>query len=193
MLTPLALVAAVRLLAVFLVRIESRPGVRLQDPLLDALAPRDCSWLIFAMIYLAIALVVAVLAGHPRELVIASQAYVLMLLSRMCAMYFTALDPPADAIPLVDPLVERLGTGRLLTRDLFFSGHTATLFLLFLSVPVRTFKALVLAATVVVAGCVLVQHVHYTIDVLVAPMFAFASHRAARLAHGGQAASSPPR
>jgi membrane-associated phospholipid phosphatase len=98
-------------------------------------------------------------------------------------MYFAALDPPADAIPLRDPLIEILGTGRLLTRDLFFSGHTSTLFLLFLAVPDRRDKPLLLACAMCVAAGVLRQHVHYTIDVLVAPLFAFASYRVVVATH----------
>ncbi len=38
----------------------------------------------------------------------------------------------ANMIILNDPLVEFFGTGQTLTKDLFFSGHTATLLILFL-------------------------------------------------------------
>jgi hypothetical protein len=181
--TPLGLVAVLRSLTAFLVWVEKRPGVRLPDPLLSAFEARDCTWLVFALIYVALVAGVAVLAAHPRVLVMAVQAYLVMILSRMCVMYFMALDPPADMIPLRDPLVEILGTGRILTRDLFFSGHTSTLSLLFLTVPDRRFKPLLLACTLVVATGLLRQHVHYTVDVLVAPLFAFASYRAVQAVH----------
>ena len=181
--TPFCLVLTLRALAAFLLWVEKRPGVRLSDPLLAAFEPRDCTWLVFALIYAALAVGLAVLAAHPKALVVAVQAYIIMILSRMCAMYVTALDAPPDMIPLRDPIIEIFGTGRLLTRDLFFSGHTSTIFLVLLAVPDRRFKPLLLACTLAVATGLLRQHVHYTIDVLVAPLFAFASHRAVRAVH----------
>jgi hypothetical protein len=182
-LTPLCLVATLRAFAPFLVWVEGRPGTRLADPLLDVMAPRNATWLIFGLIYLSLIVGLAHLAFHPRALVVGVQAFVVMTLSRICAMYLTALDPPADMIPLRDPVIEIVGTGRLLTRDLFFSGHTSTLFLLFLAVPDRRLKALLLACTLGVAVGVLRQHVHYTIDVMVAPLFAFASYHAVLAVH----------
>jgi PAP2 superfamily protein len=181
--TPPCLVLVLWLLADFLVWVEQRPGVRLADPLLAALAPRNETWPVFGLIYLALIIGLAVLAFHPRALIIGVQAYVVMIVARICVMYFTPLDPPAEMIPLRDPIVEVVGTGRLLTRDLFFSGHTSTLFLLFVAVPDRKVKAALLACSIAVAIGMLVQHVHYTVDVLVAPLFAFASHRAVSAVH----------
>jgi len=181
--TPLSLVLTLRVLAAFLLWVEKRPGVHLADPLLSAFAPRDCTWLVFALIYTAIAVGLIALAAHPQALVVALQAYIVMIVSRMGAMYFTAFDPPFDMIPLRDPIIEIVGTGQLLTRDLFFSGHTSTLFLLLLAVPDRRLKPLLFACVLVVATCLLRQHVHYTIDVLVAPLFAFASFRTAQAVH----------
>jgi hypothetical protein len=181
--TPLALVAVLRAFAAFLLWVEKRPGVRLPDPLLSAFGARNATWFIFALIYLALLVGLTVLAFHPRALVVAVQAYVVMILSRMCAMYFTALDPPTDMIPLRDPIIEIVGTGHLLTRDLFFSGHTSTLVLLLLAVPDRRFKPLLFACTIAVAAGLLRQHVHYTIDVLVAPLFAFVSYRSVQAVH----------
>jgi membrane-associated phospholipid phosphatase len=98
-----------------------------------------------------------------------------MVIFRMIAMYLLPLDPPPAMIPLQDPMVEFFGTGKLLTRDLFFSGHTSTLFLLFLVTPRGILKSLFLGCTILVAVAVLVQHVHYTIDVFAAPFFAYAA------------------
>jgi len=47
-------------------------------------------------------------------------------------MYSAPLDAPERLILLNDPFVQFIGSGEALTKDLFFSGHTATLFLLFL-------------------------------------------------------------
>ncbi len=54
-----------------------------------------------------------------------------------------------------------------LTKDLFFSGHTATTFLLLLYVwPYAKARWAMLAAHVLVVASVFFAHLHYTIDVL---------------------------
>jgi hypothetical protein len=175
----LALVLAV--LARFLDRTEGRPGVVLPDPVLSLFMPRDLTWLIFGLIYLGLFFGVARLGAEPRRLVVALQAYVVMVLFRIAAMGVTPLEAPPGMIPLHDPLVRLFGPGKLLTKDLFFSGHTSTLFLLFLAVRGRRSRAFFLLCAAAVAVCVLWQHVHYTIDVLVAPLFAYVSFRLAVL------------
>jgi len=116
-----------------------------------------------------------VLLPYPRRLVLGAQAYAVMVLLRMAVMSVTPLEAPTTTIPLRDPLVQILGTGEVLTRDLFFSGHTATLALLAFLAPGRRSRRFFVACTALVAVCVLWQHVHYTVDVLVAPFFAVAS------------------
>ncbi|MDL2716112.1 MAG: phosphatase PAP2-related protein [Acidobacteriota bacterium] len=174
-----ALVAVLALLARFLEFAEARAGIVLPDPVLALLPPRDLTWLTFTLIYLGLAFGVARLATAPRTLVVALQAYVVMVLFRIAAMAVTPLEPPPGMIALHDPLVRLFGPGKLLTKDLFFSGHTSTLFLLALAVPGRRSKAFFLFCTAAVGMSVLAQHVHYTIDVLVAPLFAYASFRLA--------------
>ena len=54
-----------------------------------------------------------------------------------------------------------------LTKDLFFSGHTATTGLLLLYVwPFRTLRWLMLAAHLLVVASVFLSHLHYAIDVV---------------------------
>jgi hypothetical protein len=183
-LTVPALVAVLALLARFLTFVEARPGAVLPDPVLALLAPRDLTWLTFSLIYLGIAFGIARLARDPRALVLALQAYVVMVLFRIAAMWVTPLEAPPGMMPLHDPLVRLFGPGKLLTKDLFFSGHTSTLFLLFLAVPGGRSKALFLFCTIAVGFSVLAQHVHYTVDVLAAPFFAYASVRLARRSAG---------
>jgi hypothetical protein len=61
-----------------------------------------------------------------------------------------------------------------LTKDLFFSGHTATTFLLVLYLwPFRRLRAPALAAHAAVVASVLVSHLHYAIDVAGAYAVAF--------------------
>ena len=157
--------------------VERRKGATLADPILAWLSPRDLTWLTFALIYLGLVAGLALLATQPRRLVPALQAYVVMIVLRMAAMWVTPLEAPPGMIPLNDPLARFFGPEKVLTKDLFFSGHTSTLFLLVLVVAGVRWKALFVFCTVVVAVCVLWQHVHYTIDVLVAPLFAYVSTR----------------
>ena len=176
-----ALAATLAALASLVKRVELRPGAVLPDPVLAVLPPRDVTWLTFAFIYVGILLAVALLVRRPVRLLMGVQAYVVMALLRMAVMWVTPLDPPPGMILLDDPLVQVVGgTSSVLTRDLFFSGHTSTMFLLFLAVPGRA-RAFFLTATVGVACLVLVQHVHYTVDVLAAPPFAFAAWSLSRL------------
>lgn len=173
--TLFALVLALAVFARFLTWVEGRAGVVLADPVLALLPPVDVTWLTLAFIYCAIVLALVYLLRHPDRLLIALQSYVLLLVSRMAAMYLLPLDPPATMIPLHDPLVELFGSGGVtLSRDLFFSGHTSTLFLLALTAAATWLRAVFLVCTLCVAVCVLVQHVHYSVDVLAAPFFTWA-------------------
>jgi hypothetical protein len=174
-----ALVAALAALARFLEWNEARPGAVLADPVLALLPPRDLTWLTFSLVYVGLAVGVARLAKEPRALVAALQAYALMVLFRIAAMWATPLEAPPGMLELHDPLVRLFGPSKLLTKDLFFSGHTSTLVLLALAVPGRAWRTFFLASAAAVGICVLVQHVHYTVDVLAAPFFAYASVRLA--------------
>ena len=181
LLTLPALVATLSALAALVKWVEQRPGAVLADPVLALLAPRDVTWPIFTLIYVGILLAVVRLVRTPVRLVLGMQAYVVMALLRIVVMWATPLDPPPGMIVLEDPLVQGFGgASHPLTRDLFFSGHTSTMFLLFLAVPGRAAKAFFLACTAGVAFLVLVQHVHYAVDVLAAPPFAYAAWRIAR-------------
>lgn len=172
-----ALVLALAELARFVRWVERRPGATLRDPLLALIEPRDVTWLTFSVLYAAIFTGLALLVRRPRDLVAAMQAYAVLVVFRIAVMWATPLDPPPGMIALRDPFVQAIGTGHVLTRDLFFSGHTSTMFLFFLAVRGRLAKGLFLACTALVAACVLWQHVHYTVDVMAAPFFTWASWR----------------
>src|SRR5262249_3058645 len=67
------------------------------------------------------------------------------------------------------------GPGVVHTRDLFVRARSGTLSFLTLLPPGPRLRRVFAVCTVLVAVCVLWQHVHYTVDVLVAAFFAFAS------------------
>jgi membrane-associated phospholipid phosphatase len=119
----------------------------------------------------------------PFKLMLALQTYGLMVIFRTIAMYLTPLNPPNGIILLDDPFVQFFGQGEILTKDLFFSGHTATLFLLFLLTENKKLRMIFLASTFVVGACVLFQKVHYSIDVFAAFFFAFYAFRIVNYFH----------
>jgi len=157
----------------FLAWNEGRQGVVLADPVLACFAPRDVSLAIFAVVWIGIALAVGRLAREPARLLRTVQGYAYLLLLRVALMWLVPLDPPTTIIPLRDPITESLSTGRALTRDLFFSGHTSVLFLLFLALPRGRCRGVLLVASAAVAFLTVWQHNHYVVDVLTAPFFAY--------------------
>ena len=175
------LIAALLLLNRFLLFNERRSGARLPDPVLRLLPAWDLSWPIFALIYGTLIVTVIHLARQPRPLLVALQAYALLAIVRIAMMYSVPLEAPPEMIMLVDPLVRLFGDGAgNWAKDLFFSGHTSTTFLCALSVRSRPLKLFCFSACASVAMLILLQHVHYTIDVLVAPFIAFSVQRLAR-------------
>jgi hypothetical protein len=174
------LVVTLFVLTHFLLWVETRPGSVLDDPLLRMFTPLNVNWVTFLFLYGGLVAGIAILSRYPERCVLAFQSYVVVVVFRIVAMTLVPLDMPATPFPLLDPLVETFGTGTTLTRDLFFSGHTATLFVLFLVMPSKASRGLLLLCVLSVAVCVLLQHVHYTVDVVVAPFFAYCAYAVAR-------------
>jgi hypothetical protein len=177
--TALGLLGALLSLNRFLQFNEQRRGVTLLDPVLSHLPATDLSVPLFVLIYGTLLVALGSLARQPRALLIALQAYALLVTLRIGMMSCMPLEAPPGMIVLVDPFVRAFGEGPNWVKDLFFSGHTSTTFLCALSVRSRSLRLLCLGACASVAAFVLVQHAHYTVDVLVAPFVAFASQRLA--------------
>jgi len=172
--TLIVLVVCVFSLSRFLIFAESRDGAVLKDPLFDMFSAVELNVPVFILIYGSLLTCIVYLAvNHPSRLIIALQSYSLLVLVRMLMMYVTPLNPPAATIDLQDPLVFIFGTGSKITKDLFFSGHTSTLFLLFLVTANRKLKYVFLVNTFLVGLSVILQKAHYSIDVFVAPFIAY--------------------
>jgi len=172
------LAAALFSISKFIVFVEARDGVVLDDPLFHFYKAIDLNYVIFALIYVSLILAILFLIKYPKELLIAIQAYSLMVFIRIAAMYLVPLNQHPDAIDLQDPIVFLIGTGQKVTKDLFFSGHTSTLFLMFLTAKNKIFKYIFLTSSVLVGTFVVLQKVHYAIDVFAAFFFAYGSYRA---------------
>ncbi len=165
--------------------IQHRAGHRLPDPVLAHLPAVNVAGPIFLLMYGSCVAAVGFLLGRPQLLVRGVWAYLFLQILRMATIWLLPLEAPAGILPFPDPFTEHLfhSTAAPITKDLFFSGHTATVALLLLAVRGRWWRrALGLAATLI-GVLVLVQHVHYVYDVLGAPFFAVLAYWLAGRVH----------
>ena len=161
--------------------IGPKPGLRINDLVLNAFAPRDNSWIIFGLIYLSLVITLQGIYRKPEMVLLGLKCYLLLTLLRMVSMYVLTLEAPEGIIPLHDPLVDVIAYGgNVFNKDLFFSGHVATLALFVWLEERPMFKSILLMNTILVAGLILLQRVHYTMDVLAAPFITYLSVRIAK-------------
>ena len=164
----------------FFQAIERRHGVLLNDPLLRVLPSHDVSLAMFIIIWAITLLSVFRAAQVPQMFLTFLWAYIFLSIFRTLTITLIPLDPPIGLVNLRDPLSNFFYGEKFVTKDLFFSGHTSTVFLLYLTIPGKMDKKLALLATVCVGSLLLVQHVHYTLDVLGGLVFAWGSYQLAR-------------
>lgn len=154
----------------FFAYIEQREGIQLQDPLLDLIPGVDVSLATFLVIWSMTLFLWTRLLQTPSLFLLTLCSMVVLFISRLISISLVPLNPPEGLIPLKDPIVSLFygGTDVFITKDLFYSGHTSTQFLFFLCLKQKRDKRIALAASIIVGALVLIQHVHYTIDVAAA-------------------------
>ena len=161
----------------FLSYIELRQGHVFYDPVLHFFKPKDVSNLIFFTTY-SMALIGIIYAfSNPFNTIYLCQMYIVLTLFRIITLFFIPLNPPPEIIPLKDSILQNTfynEEGNM--KDLFFSGHTATLFLFFFFIKNIFLKWTFFIAAIAVGFGVLLQHVHYSYDVIVAPLFAYLAY-----------------
>jgi hypothetical protein len=175
------IIASILLLSVLLIFpsffafIEKREGIVLNDWLLPYIPAQNFSILIFIITWSVFILVIVRSIQQPDFFLTILFSVAFLQLLRIVTIYFVALNPPEGLIALKDPLlsIEYGGNGIFITKDLFFSGHTSNLFMAYLCLQKKTDKLFVLVCTILVAILVLVQHIHYSIDVIGAFIFTF--------------------
>lgn len=166
------LIVLIIFLNYFFAYVQRREGVVLNDPLLDILQPVNLSAYIFAGLYLAVLTGAVYLINFPFRLLRVLQTVAILYTLRIVLMYFVRLDPPAGIIPLTDPFLQHLTYGdTVITKDLFFSGHTASILILVLACRHKWLKLLLGLILIAVIMMLLWQHVHYTIDIIGAIIF----------------------
>jgi hypothetical protein len=163
---------------------ELRPAPTLPDLVLERLPyvpwiDRANYWL-WLGVYLP--LTVAFLWREPRRWTRYMVTGGLVSLARGVTIALTGMGPPdpvhagpgigargfwAAYAELLTPagVFDRGAIAAYLTKDLFFSGHVATTFLLWLYLRGTRLAPVALVASLVVAASVLLSHIHYAIDV----------------------------
>ena len=161
------------LMPVFFNYIQKRDGVVLNDWVLAGIPSFDASVTIFAIIW-GMALLILIRALYNPDIYI-NYVWTLIVVSmaRMISITFVPLDPPIGLVHLVDPITSVFYGHTIITKDLFFSGHMSTLVLIFLCLDKKWDKILGFIAIVAGGVLLLVQHIHYTIDVVAAPFFVY--------------------
>ena len=159
--------------------IEERKGISFDDLVLERIPARNVSVVVFFLIWSSCLILVIRIYRDPMMLLTMLWAYNGVTLIRMACITLISLNPPAGLIPLADPITNQFYGERYITHDLFFSGHTTTVFLIFLCLKKKTDRIYTLFASIALGILLLVQHVHYTIDVLAAPVFTYALYRVA--------------
>ncbi|MDQ1255874.1 MAG: hypothetical protein QG656_468 [Candidatus Hydrogenedentes bacterium] len=183
LLTALLFVVFVETCAVVLEFIEARPGVTLPDPILQLVGPIRLTESTFAILWVSLAVGFTALLSEPRTMLMAFQAATLVMVLRTVTLLLVPFEAVPTIIPLADPLIIGFGTGRLIIKDLFFSGHTSVMFLLMLTARKRVLRWIFGIGAVVVAASVVLQHVHYRIDVVIAPFVTYTSWRIVVVLH----------
>jgi len=168
-------VAIMLLLPHFFAIIEVREGILLNDWILQGIAAQDCSVTIFIFLWSTSILAIVRCIQQPAIFLRMIYLLIAITLVRVLTISLVPLDPPAGIIHLKDPLTSLTYGGReiFITKDLFFSGHTSNLFMMYMCFQKKRDKQFALLATIVVATLVLVQHIHYSIDVMVAFVFTY--------------------
>ena len=155
----------------FFANIEDREGVVLQDWLLQEIKPMDVSFYIFFILYATVILFLVRMSMNTLICLRTLWSFIFLCVFRMITIKLVPLNPPHGIIELIDPCSVLFYRANVITKDLFFSGHTATLIVGALCMTRPSDKLIAFTAALVIGILLLVQHVHYTADVLAAPFF----------------------
>ncbi|TAG11913.1 MAG: phosphatase PAP2 family protein [Sphingobacteriia bacterium] len=167
------LILLIPALPVFFDYIEQRKGVVLNDLLLNLLPAWNVSIPTFIIIWILVVFTLYRCVQNPAIFLLLLWSYLFLTMGRIVSLLLVPLDPPQQIIELKDPLSNLFYGSKFITKDLFFSGHTATLFTMYLCLQKKADRLFLLVGSIVIALLVLIQHVHYTMDVIAAFIFSY--------------------
>ncbi len=153
--------------------IQARKGVQLQDALLALFPSFDFSSSIFLLLYTSLFGILITHLNNPKVVLRVLEMHFLVAVVRQICILIVALEPPAGIIVLRDVFLENTvyPHDSPLTKDLFFSGHVASIWIYFLCAQKRYLKLYLGVATLLMSFMVLSMRIHYTYDVYGALFF----------------------
>ncbi|SDS60889.1 PAP2 superfamily C-terminal [Mucilaginibacter mallensis] len=157
--------------------IEQRQGVVLHDWLLAQVPPHNVSVAIFIIIWGTGLLILYRALYKPSIYLVYVWSLIFVCIARMISISVVALNPPIGLIPLSDPLTGVFYGHAIITKDLFFSGHITTVMLTFLCLEKKNDKIIAFFSIIAIAILLIIQHIHYTIDILAAPVITYTVYR----------------
>lgn len=157
--------------------LETREGVVFIDPITENMPVFALDELTFIAIYSAHLLAIALALLRPEKFFQLILGYLFVYFFRIIAQYLMPLDPPDGIISLHDPFLIWFSDGQVINKDLFYSGHTSTTFMIFLITDNVKAKVYIFIALLFVIFGILMQRVHYTVDVYAAFFFTFTAYR----------------
>lgn len=165
------LICILLLYPIFFNLIEQRNGFQINDFVLNKLPSYNLSIPIFVVIWGSSLIMLFEAFKNPKIFIYLLWSFIMLSISRVLSIGLVPLNPPQNLIPLIDPISNSFYGGKFLTKDLFYSGHTATQFMFYFILEKKWQKTIVLIASILIGTMVLLQHVHYTIDVIFAFLF----------------------
>jgi hypothetical protein len=162
--------------------IQQRDGLVMQDIIVENLPALNVSIPIFGIIYVSVFYLLVRIIRLPKHFLWFAWAFNLETLLRLVCIYAIPLNPPVGLVELHDPLAALFiyGENIAITKDLFFSGHTATMVFVCFFLPNILERKIAIGLTIVLVILLLIQHVHYSLDILAAPLATWMSIKLAK-------------
>lgn len=152
---------------------STRTGTVLDDPMYQLLTPHDFSLPIFILTYSPVFIFLIYIVQYPLLLQRAFNSFVAVFMIRAVFIHFVPLSPAAGIIPLHDPITAAIADENHVLNDLFFSGHISDLATLYFISRSRLLRRYIFMCACMVGFLLVWQRVHYTIDVIAAPLFSY--------------------
>lgn len=153
-------------------------GILLNDPVLNFFKPADWSNAVFFILTVALVQTLVRYSNKPAILLTGVLTYCVVNILRAVTMYAVTLEPPADMILLIDPISASLVyPEQAFAKDLFFSGHVSTMMATIFVERNRVWYLVKLFGTAMMALFLAWQHVHYTVDLIAAPIITYLVYR----------------
>ena len=147
--------------------VEMRKGILLDDKLLEIIPSFDFSLSIFILLYSSLSIVILTHLHKPKVILRIIEMHFLVAIVRQICILCVALEPPTGIIVLRDVFLENTvyPQNSPLTKDLFFSGHVASIWLYSLCSENKMIKYYLGFATFLMSFMILSMKVHYSYDV----------------------------